>query len=547
MSAGKRNNATPFRAPVTVLIIALIMALAAPSLAFVALLLFQSDTISRRQMEARAAQGVSAISQTLDRELGGMITNLSVLAGSGWIETEEYDLLHRRATEALRNTGWYLIAVDSDLQQILNTRVPWGTPLQRTSDPDSVREAIARGGPWVSNVFMGQTAKKEVFNVVLPLISGERRVAALIMTRDVDKLGDAFQENLPPPGWTYAVLDRNNKLVAGQGPASTDASVLLSLCGKGAEGMREQTFDNITFSSASEALETWDWRACVWTSSEQAAASTTQRWRNFTILTLVVVFVTILSGAALGQMLAGAIRRAASVGKALDAGGDVPEMRSYVREVDDVLATLTRAARRRLSHEQEQAILLNETAHRAKNQIAIASALVRLSARSAQNVDQLRDDIVARLAALGQSIDMMSKTSSGAVQLRELIGAQLQPFGADRERLQLDGPDLGVSPTTAQSLGLVIYEMATNAAKYGAWSAPEGRVHIAWERLDDGGLMLSWLESGGPPPKAQERAGFGSSLIEMMIERTLGGKATRVYTPTGLEATFRLKPEGPLG
>ena len=72
-------------------------------------------------------------------------------------------------------------------------------------------------------------------------------------------------------------------------------------------------------------------------------------------------------------------------------------------------------------------------------------------------------------------------------------------------------------------------------------------MHIAWERLDDGGLMLSWLESGGPPPKAQERAGFGSSLIEMMIERTLGGKATRVYTPTGLEATFRLKPEGPLG
>lgn len=524
------------------------MALAAPSLAFVAVLLFQSDTISHRQMEARAGQGVSAISQALDRELAGMVTNLSVFAASGWIETEEYSLLHRKATDALQGSDSYLIAVDDDMKQILNTRVPWGTPLNRVSDPASITEAIQRGKPWVSNVFFGQTAGKDVFNVILPLISGERRVAALIMTRDADKLSEAFQESLPPPGWTYAVLDRANRLVAGQAPGNDQASLLPQLCGAdGAEAMRDQAIGGITYSSASDVLEPWGWRACVWTSSEQVDASTTQRWRNFTILTLVVVIVTILSGAALGQMLARAIRRAASVGKALDAGGDVPEVHSIVREVDDVLGTLTRAARRRLNHEQEQAILLSETAHRAKNQIAIASALVRLSARSATSVDQLRDDIVARLAALGQSIDMMAKSPSGAVALKDLIAGQLEPFGADRGRLELTGPNLSVSPTTAQSLGLVIHEMATNAAKYGAWSAPEGRVRISWGRLEDGGLTLDWCEEGGPSPKPPERTGFGSSLIEMMVERSLGGKVTRDYAASGLVATFRLKPEGPLG
>jgi len=434
------------------------------------------------------------------------------------------------------------------MQQILNTRVPWGTPLNRTSDPVSTTEAIQRGEVWVSDVFFGQTAKKDVFNVVLPLISGERRVAALLMTRDADKLSEAFRENLPPPGWTYAVLDRANKLVAGRAPGDDQAFLLSKLCGPDSgEAMSDQVIDGVTYSSASDALEPWDWRACVWTSSEQVDASTTQRWRNFTILTLVVVIVTILSGAALGQMLARSIRRAASVGKALDAGGDVPEVHSIVREVDDVLGTLTRAARRRLNHDQEQAILLRETAHRAKNQIAIASALVRLSARSAASVDQLRDDLVARLTALGQSIDMMAKSPSGAVALKDLVAGQLEPFGADRGRLALTGPDLSVSPTTAQSLGLVIHEMATNAAKYGAWSVPEGRVRVSWIRRDDGSLMLGWAEEGGPKPKPQERTGFGSSLIEMMVERSLGGKVTRDYATTGLVATFTLKPEDPLG
>ena len=104
-----------------------------------------------------------------------------------------------------------------------------------------------------------------------------------------------------------------------------------------------------------------------------------------------------------------------------------------------------------------------------------------------------------------------------------------------------------MSPTTAQSLGLVLHEMATNAAKYGAWSAAEGRVQVDWSQKDEGGLVITWIERGGPPPKPQEQAGFGSSLIEMMIERTLGGTVTRDYRPAGLAATFTLKPEGPLG
>ena len=247
-------------------------------------------------------------------------------------------------------------------------------------------------------------------------------------------------------------------------------------------------------------LDPWGWRACVWTSSDHIEASSSERWRSFTILTLVVVSVAILLGAALGRTLAAAIRRAAAVGRALDSGGEVKLIRSRVREVDDVLGNLTSAARRRQAHEQEQKILLKETAHRAKNQIAIASALARLSAKSAKNVDQLRDDIVARLSALGRSIDMMSATPSGAVSLKELARTQLEPFAADHPgRLDVSGDDVRVSPETAQSLGLVLHEMATNAAKYGSWSKAEGRVTLGWTETSEG-VTVVWKENGGPAP-----------------------------------------------
>jgi len=211
-----------------------------------------------------------------------------------------------------------------------------------------------------------------------------------------------------------------------------------------------------------------------------------------------------------------------------------------VREVDDVLATLTRAARVRLQQEDELKVLLRETAHRAKNQIAIATALARLSAKSAVSTDQLRDDLVARLSALGRSIDMMSASPSGAVRLKDLAATQLEPFAADHpNRLELMGPDLRVAPATAQSLGLVLHEMATNAAKYGAWSHEHGKVRLDWSENSEG-VTIVWSEHDGPVAAEPSRSGFGSSLIEMMIERSLGGTVQRDYRPEGLVATFRL-------
>ena len=352
-------------------------------------------------MGLRAAQGVDGIADTLQRELRNMTTNLALLASSGWVETERYESLHARATEALKGTDTYLIAVDAQNHQILNTRVPWGTPLGVTSNPSSVDRAVELRKPTVSDLFFGQTAQKQVFNVVMPVISGETRVKALILTRDADRLPAIFRERPPPPGWSYAVLDGAANLVAGSAPSVGPPDLLDRLCQTDTPGLHQIEVDKMRLAAAAERLEGWGWRACAWTSSDQTEATISERWRDFTVVALVVVAVSLLLGALLGRTLTSAIQRAASVGRALDTGGEVPETRSRVREVDALLGTLTRAARRRLQQEEDLKVLLRETAHRAKNQIAIASALARLSAKSAQSKDDLRDDIVARLSALG--------------------------------------------------------------------------------------------------------------------------------------------------
>ncbi len=536
MAASSRR----FRIPVTVLIVALILALAAPSLGFSALLLLQSDSINERQMTSRATQGVQVIGDRLDHEFRSLTTNLALLASSGWIESEEYDRLHARATQALAGTDTYLLAFDSDINQVLNTRVPYGTPLPTAGDPETVRRAIQSGDMVVSNVYLGRVARQPVFSVTLPIISNEARVKALMLTRNASTLEGTFKDDLPPPGWRYAIFDSADVFVAGDAP-NVDTALITQLCSGDHAGLNQITRNKLRYSAASEKVLPWGWRACVWTSSDQAGAQLSQRWRAFMIIVLVVVGVTVLAGGALGRMLGGAISRAATVGRALDSDGDVPERHSIVREVDEVLGSLTRQARRRKAYEEELKLLQRETSHRAKNQLQIGAALVRLSARSATSIEQLRDDVSARLSALGRSLETMSQGPTGEVAMAPFIIAQLAPFASDQpDRLKVVGENAFITPATAQSLGLTLHELATNAAKYGAWSAPEGRVTIEWSKVDDG-LRIVWSEAGGPAPNpSPTRAGFGSSLIEAMIDRNLGGSVVRDYPPSGLVCTITL-------
>ena len=150
-----------------------------------------------------------------------------------------------------------------------------------------------------------------------------------------------------------------------------------------------------------------------------------------------------------------------------------------------------------------------------------------------------------RLAALSRASTLLVAGNWQVADLRALIEATLEPFRTEGN-LRLRGPDVTLPSEMTLTLGLVLHELATNAAKYGAFSVPAGRVEIVWamqREAAEARLILDWSEHGGPPVQQPERRGFGRSLIERSVAYELDGSAELTFAPAGV----RCHIEVPLG
>ncbi len=126
----------------------------------------------------------------------------------------------------------------------------------------------------------------------------------------------------------------------------------------------------------------------------------------------------------------------------------------------------------------------------------------------------------------------MSQNWQGAL-LSDLISAQLTPFVEDQDRVQAEGPPVALRTEAAQALGIVLHELATNASKYGALTAPGGKIRIHWE-ITDPGIQLEWREHDGPLVKPSMRRGFGRTVIERMARDMFGLESKLELLPTGV-------------
>lgn len=187
-------------------------------------------------------------------------------------------------------------------------------------------------------------------------------------------------------------------------------------------------------------------------------------------------------------------------------------------------------------------LLMRELTHRSKNLLAVIQAMARQTATHTRSVDDFVTQFSARLHALAASHDLLVQQSWHGVSLEELIRSQVGHYlGGDR--VALEGPDVTVKPEAAQSLGLALHEMCTNAAKYGALSVPDGKVAIGWSVLPVDGsasLDLSWRESGGPRVHKPERAGFGTLVIERNLTMALGARVAVSYASDGFRCDIHI-------
>jgi PAS domain S-box-containing protein len=201
-----------------------------------------------------------------------------------------------------------------------------------------------------------------------------------------------------------------------------------------------------------------------------------------------------------------------------------------------VLGTVQDVTREVESREQ-QALMVAELNHRVKNNLATVQSLAAQTARRAGSLHQFIEDFEGRVISLARTHDVLTRNSWTGAELSVLLERELAHC---RDRVRLDGPRYELGATPAVALALIIHELATNAAKYGALSAPGGRIEVSWT-FQDNRLALTWRETGGPPPATDGAQGFGTRLIERLARGDLGGCAEADYAREGL--VFRLEAQ----
>ncbi|HLK82762.1 MAG TPA: HWE histidine kinase domain-containing protein [Xanthobacteraceae bacterium] len=201
-----------------------------------------------------------------------------------------------------------------------------------------------------------------------------------------------------------------------------------------------------------------------------------------------------------------------------------------------VLAVVRDVTERKRAEARMQ-LLMREINHRAKNILSVVQAMAHQTEASSCEEFIARFD--ERIQSLSASHDLLVRSEWRNVPLAELVRSQLAHFRALLDgRIIVRGPDLRITATAAQAIGMANHELATNASKYGALSNDRGRVDIAWcvERSEAGSdrFTIEWSESGGPTVVPPKRRGFGWSVLCELTKMSLGADVTLDYAPTGL-------------
>jgi two-component sensor histidine kinase len=196
-------------------------------------------------------------------------------------------------------------------------------------------------------------------------------------------------------------------------------------------------------------------------------------------------------------------------------------------------------ARANAAAEQER-IIAHEFAHRMRNTLTLVQGISRRTFTADRPLDDARRDFEARLGALSDAHAALLDASGETADLKGILVRILSPFGykPGEPRFWVEGPTVMLHPQAATAVALALHELATNAVKYGALSAPAGRVAVEWwlAGASDAELHLTWRESGGPTVIAPPDRGFGSQLIERTLADALGGSARLEFAPEGLRA-----------
>jgi PAS domain S-box-containing protein len=204
-----------------------------------------------------------------------------------------------------------------------------------------------------------------------------------------------------------------------------------------------------------------------------------------------------------------------------------------------VIASVIDISERRKQAERVQ-VIMRELSHRSKNLLAVIKGMVRQAIASSPDMQSFERSFGDRLQGLAQSHDLLVGKNWEGVSIADLVKAQLAFLRrGDWNGISVAGPDITLTPQAVQNLGLALHELATNAAKHGALQTDTGTIDVTWSIRQAQGaeprLELSWKEAGGPVVAEPQRRGFGRTVLEQVVPKSVGGSASLTFPAGGLQ------------
>jgi two-component sensor histidine kinase len=489
----------------------LITGMVLPLTVFAVVLVYYNYEGNRRTAYDRILQIARGVATNIDAELRAAIASLEVLALSETLERDDLGAFRKHAEHFVNShlPQSNVVVSDASGQQLLNTAVPAETLLPRYVRMDALRRVFEKGDPQISNLLFGPVLRRNIAVVDVPVRRQGKVVYDLAASLPLSIFTDIVMRQRPEPNWTIAIFDREGTVIARSRNSeqfvgrSASPSLYAALMNQAEGTLDTTTFDGIVVLTGFTRAPFSGWSAAV---GIPKSSLTIELWRSVAVLAAFGIVCL-----AFGTLFA--VRLA------------------------------TQLARSQADRE----LLIKELNHRVKNILTTVQGIVASTLRSAVSIADAKKAMEERIVALGRAHDVLTQEHWESADLRELVLSIVQPYRTEHtNRIEVFGPDLRANPRAAVALAMVLNELMTNAAKYGALSQPEGRAQVEWSTTEDrrpGKLRLIWKEMGGPLVRSPIRRGFGSTLMEQSITHALSGTFEQNFDPAGLICTMVLPLE----
>jgi two-component sensor histidine kinase len=475
-----------------------------PLIVFSTVIVYRNYVENREAAFERVLEVVRSTRQILDSETQRIAAGMQVLAQTQALYRDDFEGFRRNAEAFLSQFpgGADIVIAERDGRQVFSTRAMAKDALPFRTSREG-RDAVFRTGqPAYSPVFIGSISKAPIITITVPVFRDGKVIYDMSFNPPLSLFQQIIEQQRPGEAWTFSIFDQNGvnfaRLPNPDKTIGQRASPTLFQ-----EMFKTREAKVLTVSLEQVPLLTAFTRSSLsgWTVAAGVARATlTEPLLRQLMLTGGIGLVLLLVALAFAIVLAAQLARA----------------------------------------EARHSLLVDELNHRVKNTLATVQSLATQTFRNAQDIPDALRRFDARIAAMGRANELLSEANWRNAEMHDIVRHALEPFQASgKERVNASGPAVQLAPHCAVMMAMMLHELATNAAKYGALSNDTGRVDIEWTGTDDRGrLRMSWRELGGPPVTTNGRRGFGTTLIQKGLEGQLGGRAEMDFAPSGLRCTL---------